>query len=219
MPLAFSLGNIGKFATFMSPIFISGFLLVTSAMEWNLKGPVYLIGLTIAYFFGLLLKALFLTFDGGRLGGKWSRKSFNITNLAPPGWTAEAMPDYCSVFEGPFDNHAIGKITTPSLSAIFHGFTIAYIAIAVGTNPYKPIGGISFLILLGCNAILNLFYRYSMMCDTIPAAIIGIIVGAALGAGWWALIKSTRPDWLFYGDDKQSKKCKLGKTKFKCVYE
>ena len=57
------------------------------------------------------------------------------------------------------------------------------------------------------------------MCDTIPAAIIGIIVGAALGAGWWALIKSTRPDWLFYGDDKQSKKCKLGKTKFKCVYE
>lgn len=58
-----------------------------------------------------------------------------------------------------------------------------------------------------------------MMCDTVPAAVIGIIVGAGLGTGWWALIQSTRPDWLFYGNDKQNKKCKLGKTKFKCVYE
>ena len=37
MALTFSLDNIMKFFTYISPIFISMFLLVQSAMEWNLK--------------------------------------------------------------------------------------------------------------------------------------------------------------------------------------
>ncbi len=57
------------------------------------------------------------------------------------------------------------------------------------------------------------------MCDDFKAIAIGMVLGSAFGALWFTLIKSTRPDWLFYGDEKQSKKCKLGPTKFKCTYE
>ena len=94
-----------------------------------------------------------------------------------------------------------------------------YILLSVGTNPYKPPGGIAFVILLGILMLTNLAYRYILMCDDFKSIAIGMVVGLALGALWFALIKATRPDWLFYGDEKQIKKCKLGKTKFKCTYE
>ena len=56
MALTFSLDNIMKFFTYISPIFISMFLLVQSAMDWNLKGLVYLVGICLTYIFGILLK-------------------------------------------------------------------------------------------------------------------------------------------------------------------
>ena len=102
---------------------------------------------------------------------------------------------------------------------MFHFFTFMYIVLAVGTNPYKPPGGIVFSILLGIIGIANLSYRYILMCDDFKAIAIGLVVGSLLGSAWWAVIKYSHPEWLFYGDEKQSKKCKLGPTKFKCVYE
>jgi len=219
MALTFTLDNIMKFFTYISPIFISSFLLLQSAMDWNLKGLVYLIGICLSYIFGILFKTLFWQLDGRRIGGKWSRKPFRINTPGMPGHTAAAMPDYCSVFEGPFHNSTLSAIATPSLNAIFHFFTFFYILLSVGTNPYKPPGGIAFVILLGILMFTNLAYRYILMCDDFKSIAIGMVIGSALGAGWFALIKATRPDWLFYGDEKQSKKCKLGKTKFKCTYE
>ena len=60
MALTFTLDNIMKFFTYISPIFISMFLLVQSAMDWNLKGLVYLIGICLSYIVGLLLKTIFM---------------------------------------------------------------------------------------------------------------------------------------------------------------
>ena len=219
MALTFSLDNIMKFFTYISPIFISGFLLVQSAMDWNLKGLVYLVGLCITYLFGILLKTVFWQLDGRRIGGRWSRTPHRINTPNMPGHTDNAMPDYCSVFEGPYFNSSLSAIATPSLNAMFHAFTFMYIVLAVGTNPYKPPGGIVFSILLGIIGIANLSYRYILMCDDFKAIAIGLVFGALLGSAWWAAIKYSHPEWLFYGDEKQSKKCKLGPTKFKCVYE
>ena len=113
MALTFSLENIIKFFTYISPIFISGFLLVQSAMDWNLKGLVYLIGLCISYLFGLLLKTVFWQLDGRRVGGRWSRTPHRINTPGMPGHTDNAMPDYCSVFEGPYFNSTLSAIATP----------------------------------------------------------------------------------------------------------
>ena len=56
MALTFTLDNIMKFFTYISPIFISSFLLLQSAMDWNLKGLVYLIGICLSYIVGILFK-------------------------------------------------------------------------------------------------------------------------------------------------------------------
>ena len=66
-----TLDNIMKFLTFISPMFISGFLLLQSAMDWNLKGLVYLVGICISYVIGLLIK-IYSGLDGRRIGGRWS---------------------------------------------------------------------------------------------------------------------------------------------------
>ena len=58
-------------------------------------------------------------------------------------------------------------------------------------------------------AIANLSYRYILMCDDFKAIAIGLVFGATLGSLWFALIKSTHPEWLFYGDEKQSKNANL----------
>ena len=189
MPLSLDPGNIMKFATYFSPIFIPSFLLVTSAIEANLKGLAYIVGLMFTYGIG----------------------------YAPPGWTDTAMPDYCSVFEGPFDHSNIGNVNMPSLVSMFHSFTIIFITLSVATNKSIPIGGILFIIGLSINAIIHLFLRKTMLCDSWKGILLGFFVGGGLGAAWWAALKAYDPTLLFFGHDKQ-KKCKLGKTKFKCTY-
>ena len=213
MPLSLDPGNIMKFATYFSPIFIPSFLLVTSAIEANLKGVAYIIGLMITYALGYLMKFFFRK----QFGDRYLRRPFNTTNGSPPGWTATSMPDYCSVFEGPFDHSTIGNVNMPSLVSMFHSFTICYITLSVATNTTIPIGGILFIIGLSINAIIHLYLRKTMLCDSWKGIILGFFVGGGLGAAWWAALKAINPTWLFFGHDKQ-KKCKLGKTKFKCTY-
>jgi len=88
---------------------------------------------------------------------------------------------------------------------------------AVATNPHFPIGGIIFVFGLSLIAITHLLLRKSMLCDKSQGIMLGVVIGAMLGVGWWAAIKSIDSSWLFFGAEKQ-KKCKLGKTKFKCTY-
>ena len=213
MPLSLDPGNIIKFTTYFSPIFIPSFLLVTSAVEANLKGIAYIIGLIITYGFGYLMKFFFRK----NFGDTYLRRSFNTTNGAPPGWTAASMPDYCSVFEGPFDHSTIGNVNMPSLVSMFHSFTIFYIMLSVATNTVIPIGGILFIIGLFINACIHLYLRKTMLCDSWKGILLGFFVGSGLGAAWWAALKAINPSWLFFGHNKQTK-CKLGKTKFKCTY-
>lgn len=213
MPLSLGLDNVLKFSTYFSPIFIPSFLLVTSAIEYNLKGLAYIVGLMFTYGIGYLMKFFFRR----QFGDTYLRRSFNPTNGAPPGWTATAMPDYCSVFEGPFDHSDIGNINMPSLVAMFHSFTIILITLSVANNTSIPIGGIFFIIGLSINAIIHLLFRKTMLCDSWKGILLGFFVGGFLGAAWWAALKAINPALLFFGHDKQ-KKCKLGKTKFKCTY-
>ena len=59
MALKFSLDNIVQFFTFISPIFISLFLLIKSTMDYNIRGIIYLVGLLLNWIIGILLKSMF----------------------------------------------------------------------------------------------------------------------------------------------------------------
>ena len=88
-------------------------------------------------------------------------------------------------------NSSLSAITTPSLNAMFHAFTFLYIVLAVGTNPYKPAGGIAFSYTTRYYGML-IFLIDTLMCDDFKAIAIGISIWCSIHYGWWALIKSTR---------------------------
>ena len=220
MALKFTLSNILQFYTFLSPIFIPLFLLIKSTMDYNIKGLIYLVGLFFNYMVGILVKSLFYHMDSkSRALGEtpqFERQPVRMKWPLHPGQTARGVPDYCSVFEGPWFTSALGATSMPSLNAMFHAFTLLYIIMGTSTNPNTP--GIPLIIVLAITAITNMVLRVRLFCDRMTDVGIGLILGSALGVAWYFIINSWNPIYVYYGKDDPTKQCKLGKTKFKCSY-
>lgn len=221
MALKFSLDNIVQFFTFISPIFISLFLLIKSTMDYNIRGIIYLVGLLLNWIIGILLKSMFSGMDAtARAKGKrgqFERLPIKMNWPLHAGQTTDGVPDYCSVFEGPWFTSALGATSMPSMNAMFHAFTFAYILMGVATNPNHP--GIPFVIILALTGIINMGYRKMLFCDKFMDIGVGIVVGAAIGVGYFYLINSWNPTYPFYAKEDPMKRCKLGKTRFKCTYQ
>jgi len=168
MPLQLDLENVLQFFTFLSPIFISVFLLFQSIMKGDVKGIVWMLGSFIAWILGMAIKSMFHKLDDNAVAAlvsrganvpagtrKWQRTPIRMNMPVMPGSTRNNTPDYCSVFSGPFSNSLIYNTSMPSLNALFHAFTITYIAFGVANNPHPSANGITFLIILGITAIIN----------------------------------------------------------------
>ena len=220
MPLTFSANNILQFYTFISPIFISSFLLLKSTMDYNIRGVIYLVGLLVNYITGMGIKSIFHNYDSTAVSqgrkGQFQRTPVRKNWPINPGQTANSIPDYCSIFEGPWYNNTLTSTSMPSMNAMFHAFTFAYILMGISDNPNHP--GIPFIIILGITAILNMFYRQRLYCDKMVDIVVGIVLGAIIGLVWYFIIKSWNPSYIYYGKDDGAKQCKLGKQKFRCSY-
>ena len=229
MPLASDPGNVIQFFTFLSPILISSFFVLQSFMDTDIKAMVWLVGQILAWGLGMGAKFGFHSIDNGKVAGlrargepveagtrTFQRRPIRMNWPMNAGQTANNVPDYCSVFAGPFGNSAVSSTSMPSLNAIFHSFTIAYILTAVANNPNHPPGGIVFLIVLGIVAITNWLYRVNLYCDYWIDIGLGIVIGALCGVGWFYAINLVNPTWTYYGKEKKGK-CVLGKQKFRCT--
>ena len=232
MPLQLDLENVIQFFTFLSPIFISVFLLFQSAMKGDIKGIIWIIGSFLAWVIGMALKSMFHKWDDSKVAAfvnrgqqvpvgtrKWQRQPIRFDWPIMPGSTANNTPDYCSVFSGPFSNSAIYNTSMPSLNALFHSFTIAYIAMGVGSNPKPNPGGITFLVILGILALINWAFRVRLYCDKMLDIFVGAALGAGCGIGWFFAIHALNPTWTYYGKEEEKGKCVLGKQKFQCTYD
>jgi len=222
MALTLSVQNILQFYTVLSPIFISVFLLFQSVMKGDLKGIVWIIGAFLAWAIGMGIKSIFASQDQARPVGerKHVRKSFiDRIEIMRETKEGDGLPDYCSVFQGPFEHQFIHTIKLPSLNAIFHAFTISYIAMGVGSNSKPSNEGIIFLIVLGILALMNGFYRKIYDCDDYMDLFVGAVLGTGLGVAWFFAIKAVNPSWTYYSEEDMKGKCVLGEQKFKCTYD
>ena len=232
MPLQLDLENVLQFFTFLSPIFISTFLLFQSAMRGNIKGIVWIFGSFLAWVFGMALKSMFHKWDSNKVASlvrrgenvpagtrRWQRQPIRMDWPIMPGSTRNNTPDYCSVFAGPFSNHEIYNTSMPSLNAIFHAFTITYIGMGVGHNPHPSPEGITFVVILGILALINWAFRVRLYCDKGLDILVGATFGIALGIAWFYAIFSWQPTWVYYGKEEEKGKCVLGKQKFQCTYD
>ena len=224
MALSLDIVNILQFYTFLSPILISVFLLFQSVMKGNLKGIAWIIGSFVAWIVGMGFKSMFKKQDDALGPGekrKWDRpdmKNSSYINIMA-GATATGVPDYCKVFRGPFSSDTIELTSIPSLNAIFHAFTISYIAMGVGSNPTPSTEGIIFLIVIGILAIINCIFRVYHLCDNYIDVFVGAVLGTGLGVAWFFAINAVNPTWTYYNEEDIKGKCVLGKQKFKCTYD
>uniref|UniRef100_A0A6C0JAF4 Phosphatidic acid phosphatase type 2/haloperoxidase domain-containing protein n=1 Tax=viral metagenome TaxID=1070528 RepID=A0A6C0JAF4_9ZZZZ len=225
MALSLDIVNVLQFYTFLSPIFISVFLLFQSAMKGDLKGIVWIIGSFVAWGVGMIFKSMFNKQDDAR-EGSGKRRLFDRPDMAGSdsmrvmaGSTKSNVPDYCKVFRGPFSSDIIELTSIPSLNALFHAFTVSYIAMGVGSNSVPPPEGIIFLIVIGILAIINCIFRVVHSCDTYLDVFVGAVLGTGLGVAWFFAINTVNPTWTYYGEEDVKGKCVLGKQKFRCTYD
>ena len=232
MPLQLDLENVLQFFTFLSPIFISVFLLFQSAMKGDMKGIAWILGSFVAWILGMALKSMFHKWDDGRVASfvnrgqpvptgirRWQRQPIRFDWPIMPGSTANNTPDYCSVFSGPFSNATIYNTSMPSLNAVFHAFTLTYIAMGVASNPKPNVGGITFLVIIGILALINWAFRVRLYCDKLLDIGVGAALGTACGVGWFFAINALNPTWTYYGKEEEKGKCVLGPQKFQCTYD
>jgi len=202
MPITFNPKNVVVFASTVSPIFITFFLIFDGAMNGNVKFIVYIIGLFFAIMVGILLRG----------SGK-----MNLNNsLAEQTAEIDNYVKKCMTFDGPF-NVSYSMRQGPSSHAIFHAFTILYMLQGIISNPNDV--GWPFAIALVIIGAIDLFIRNSNKCNTPGDVIKGLALGVFFSILYWQLIYNTSfpgIEYLYFTKYNPMKKCKLSKTKFVC---
>lgn len=209
MAISFGFNNIMIFFTSLSPIIFAAFFIINSFFNSDLKGFVWLIGAIITILIGAGFRAVFGKIKSAQ--HPWIREG----RAAKP----NELPthDFCDVFEPMFDS---GRTSTAIDShALFHGFTLTYLILGNNANPYSP--GTPFIAFYSVITLLDLLYRNISGCvhDIAFGLILGILFGAGLGFGWYAVLAGlveNGTDLLFFNTDSEARKCKLSKRIFKC---
>ena len=228
MPISPTPSNIIEFFAFMSPILISSFLVFQSFFNWDLKAMVWLVGAFLTWVIGMAVKFTFHALDDSKI-----RKAVDTGTNPLPNRTYQRkairedrrskkdgirnIPDYCSIFTGPYANHSVYNTSMPSLDAMFHAYTLGYIGASLSQNPNHPTNGIMFLIFLAIVSATNLLFRITNYCDNWLDVVIGLVLGAACGIGHYFGVSAVNPTWTYYGKEKKGK-CVLGTQKFRCTY-
>jgi len=203
MPAPFNPKNVIVFASTVSPIFITFFLIMDGALNGNVKFIVYIIGLFFAIILGILLRG------GGNMnleGRSFAEKTAELDNYVKK----------CMTFDGPF-NASYSMRKGPSSHAIFHSFTILYMLQGIIANPNDV--GWPFVLSLVIIGSIDLFVRNGNKCNTVSDVIKGIPLGVFVSILYWQLISNTSfpgTEYLYFTKENSMKKCKLSKTKFVC---
>tara|TARA_B100001142_G_C14235079_1_gene617000 strand:+ start:229 stop:828 length:600 start_codon:yes stop_codon:yes gene_type:complete len=183
------------FGSMISPLLISSYLVFDSFFNGNIKGIVYLFGVIIASFLGIIARP-------------------SLGSITPAiSWNGKT--DVCNMF-GFGDQY--NKYSSPDFNTLFLSFTMMYVILnmfLLGTYNFLTL--LLFMLMIA----VNCFYRIKLYCSHGPDILAGLLFGSILGIIWFFLVKFIQDengmDLLYFQDDKSTKKkCKVSRTKFKC---
>jgi len=197
MAIKFSLYNIPKIISTLSPFLISFFFLISSILDQNLKGFVYLIGVILASFSNVFLLQHFTTDDLIQ--------------------AEKSKPMSCGLLEFPW---IVPQTSVPCTNTIFHTFTLSYLIMMMQHNSkYNP----SLLIFLSIIFVIDIASRFNPTistknCTTKLGIFIGAIIGILYGIIWFTIWWAAGIKEVLYYDELSSNnvKCVKSKTKFTC---
>lgn len=192
--ITFSLTNILKFISLMSPLLISFFMIMYSIITNNIvKGLLFMMGLVIISFLNYLLK---------------NTLKSSQDPLASP---------FCNMLPAPFTLRSEGYIfNSPSMSSTIIGYTAAYLIFPMSINNQINPALLMFLIaLLGINGSIELSDR----CTNITGVVLGGIVGILFGIVYYSMLKMSGNERLAYFTQEISDNIQCSKPtdkQFKC---
>ena len=193
MTLQLTFSNIVQVFSIFAPLFLGTFLVLVSVFNQNIKGLVYLGGVLIA----------------------------SVINYAVSmGIGSEPIPSegsICNLMEVPFIPN---RYNVPNYNSMFIAFTLMYLLLPMLSNNQINFWMVGTIVsIFAIDAYVKLQYS----C-TVPRGItIGGIVGAALGAVWYFLLKFNKFESLLFFNDLTSNNVVCNRPKnqtFKCsVYK
>ena len=191
MAIKFDLVNIPKIISTLSPFLISFFFLISSILDQNLKGFVYLVGVLLASFSNIFLLQHFSNSD---LINKEKNK-----------------PLSCGLLEFPW---VVPQTSVPCTNTIFHTFTISYLISSMNNSGnFNPI----LLIFLSIIFFIDIGSRIYIKCTEWIGVLLGLGIGTIYGIGWFTLWWAFDIKELLYYDELSSNNVKCVKTKQKFI--
>jgi hypothetical protein len=150
MAIELTISNVLQLFSFISPILLAFFLVMTSLFNQNLKGLVYLSG--------ALMSAIVNVFLMNQI-------------------QSESDPDAafsCNMFDIPF----VSKFNSPSSSSLFIAFTIAYLVIPMGVNNQLNYPVLAMLLcLLGVDILTKIQNKCTNYAGATLGALVGFFLG------------------------------------------
>ena len=194
-PITFTLTNIVKIISFMSPFLLSLTLILYSILANKIvKGLVLLIGIVIVTFINYLLKNII--------------KSKQSINASP----------FCNILPFPFtykENESV--FDSPSLSTTVLAFISSYLIFPMFTYGNINFPVIIFSLIFICS---NGVVEYMDKCSQAGGIVLGFIIGLILGVLYYNLIVSSGHQDIAYFNQiiSDNTQCsKPGPTKFRCT--
>ena len=194
-PITFTLTNIVKIISFMSPFLLSlTMILYTILANKIVKGLVLLIGIVIITFINYLLK-----------------------NIIKSKQSVTASP-FCNILPFPFtykENESV--FDSPSLSTTILAFISSYLIFPMFTHRNINFPIIIFSLIFICS---NGVVEYMDKCSQVGGIVLGFIVGIILGILYYNLILSSgHPNIAYFNEviSDNTQCTKAGPTKFRCT--
>ena len=179
-----------NYISLLAPTIISLFIITASVLNHDLKGIIYLCGLLCTLMIAIASKSGF-------------------RGLIP----ANAHIA-CNIFSDGFPN---SQYSNPSLDTVSLVFTTVYMCLPMLLN--KTMNWTIFTLMLLFTS-LNAAFRFKLNCNKPMDVVIGIIIGALCGFGYWTLIKSRGGGkYLYFANTKSNNVvCKKpSDQQFKCT--
>ena len=193
MPIELTFSNIAQLLAILTPILITFFMLMLSAMNQNFKGIVFIAGALLAIVSNIPFLSL----------------------IKNPRSEDESFT--CNIIDIPI----LTKYNVPSSSSVFIAFTFAYLflpMISTKNNMNYPII-ISLLLLFAMDGVS----RKVNNCTTLLGVVFGGVFGCILGSIWFLVLKVAGAEDLLYFNESNSNAVRCtrpSKQTFKCsVYK
>ena len=192
--VSMSIGGILQLLSSLSPVLLSGFFIISSLSNGNLKWVMYLAGFIILLF--IFSITAFTT----------NSKFENLNNRGSPYWKQQ-----CNFVSLPF---GLSQYTIPNFNSAALAFIFAYMFMPMlQYNSYNVVMLSIIVVFFFIDAISKIMYG----CTPVVGVIIGLAIGWIVGYMWYLFVSTANNEMVFFNVENGASICsRPNKQTFKC---